>query len=241
VPVQLGKPTSYGFTLPVIRHALTRERYTRLTERGRLLDFGCGNGANTILFAPDFGSVVGVDVEPARVEEARASAASRGVPNVEYSVYDGERLPFPDGSFDCVVSFEVIEHTRDDRAALAEIARVLKPGGLFCGSVPNKYYLMETHGFNLPFADRIPYSRVPLMNLLPRWFYDRYGNANIYTRRRFCAMLTEAGFSKLDTSYIPPPFDKVNDQTLQKVLRSAYARLPDFMGVSIFFAAEAPT
>ena len=240
MPVQLGKPTSYGFTLPVIRHGLTRERYGRLASRHRLLDFGCGNGADTILFAPDFSAVVGVDVEPARVEEARASAGSRGVSNVEYSVYDGERLPFPDGSFDCVVSFEVIEHTRDDRAALSEIARVLKPGGLFCGSVPNKYYLMETHGFDLPLADRIPYSRVPLMNLLPRWFYRRYGNANIYTRRQFSEMLRDAGFSKLDTGYIPPPFDKVNDETLQRLLRSAYARLPEFMGVSIFFAAEAP-
>ncbi|HYQ04304.1 MAG TPA: class I SAM-dependent methyltransferase [Polyangiaceae bacterium] len=241
MPVQLGKPTSYGFTLPVIRHGLTAARYRRLAQRNRLLDFGCGNGANTILFAPDFASVVGVDVEPERVAEARESAKNRGVSNVEYSVYDGARLPFPDGSFDCVVSFEVIEHTRDDRAALAEIARVLKPGGLFCGSVPNKYYLMETHGFNLPLADRIPYSRVPLMNLLPRWFYDRYGNANIYTQKQFTRMLRNAGFTDLDTGYIPPPFDKVNDLTVQKFLRSAYSYLPDFMGVSIFFAAAAPT
>jgi len=238
VPVQIGTPTSYGFTLPVIRHALTEQRYPRLAARDRLLDFGCGNGANTILFAPDFANVVGVDVESERVSEARANAAERGIENLEYRVYDGERLPFDDHSFDCVVSFEVLEHTRDDRAALAEIARVLKPGGLFCGSVPNKYYLMETHGFNLPLADVIPYQRVPFMNLLPRAFYDRFGNANIYTRRQFTAMLSAAGFTQLDTGYIAPPFDKVGQPLLQSALRSVYARLPDFMGVSIFFAAQ---
>jgi ubiquinone/menaquinone biosynthesis C-methylase UbiE len=239
VPVQIGTPTSYGFTLPVIRHALTEPYYGRLVSRERLLDFGCGNGANTILFAPDFAAVVGVDVEVERVGEARANAAERGVSNLEYCVYGGERLPFADHSFDCVVSFEVLEHTRDDRAALAEIARVLKPGGLFCGSVPNKFYLMETHGFNLPLSDVIPYQRVPFMNLLPRAFYDRFGNANIYTRRQFRSMLGASGFSRIDTKYIAPPFDKVSHPMLQKALRSAYSKLPDFMGVSIFFAAQA--
>jgi len=240
VSVQLGKPTSYGYTLPAIRHALTQAQYPRLQARGKLLDFGSGNGANTVLFAPDFASVVGVDVEPERVAEAQATAQSRGVTNLEYLVYDGQRLPFPDHSFDCVVSFEVIEHTADDRAALREIARVLKPGGLFCGSVPNKFYLMETHGFDLPLADIIPYSRVPFMNLLPRAFYKRFGNANIYTRQEFVGMLEDAGFSVAATDYIKPPFDKVNNETAQRLLRSAYAALPAFMGVSIFFATEGP-
>ncbi len=239
VSVQLGKPTSYGYTLPAIRHALTQAHYPRLRARGKLLDFGCGNGANTVLFAPDFQSVAGVDVEPERVAEARATARSRGASNLDYSVYDGKRLPFPDHSFDCVVSFEVIEHTLDDRAALAEIARVLKPGGLFCGSVPNKFYLMETHGFDLPLARFIPYSRVPFMNLLPRAFYERFGNANIYTRRQFVGMLGEAGFQSISSSYIRPPFDKVSQPTVQRLLRAGYAALPDFMGVSIFFASEA--
>ncbi len=240
MPVQLGKPTSYGYTLPVIRHGLTTARYARVRERARLLDFGCGNGANTVLFAPDFATVIGMDVEPERVDEARANAKQSGITNLEYSVYDGERLPLPDHSIDCVVSFEVIEHTKDDRAALRDIARVLKPGGLFCGSVPNKFYLMETHGFDLPFANVIPYSRVPLMNLLPRSFYRRFGNAEIYTRRQFTLLLAEAGFSDIETEYIRPPFDKVNSPVLQRALRTAYARLPDFMGVSIFFAGQAP-
>ena len=237
--VQLGKPTSYGYSLPVIRHGLAQARYTRVGTRGKLLDFGSGNGANTVLFAPDFETVLGVDVEPERVCEARANAEQRGLTNLEYSLYDGEHLPLADHSVDCVVSFEVIEHTRDDRAALREIARVLKPGGLFCGSVPNKFYLMETHGFDLPFADVIPYSRVPLMNLLPRSFYKRYGNAAIYTRRELSSLLAFAGFSKIETEYIRPPFDKVESARLQRALRAAYARLPDFMGVSIFFAAQA--
>jgi ubiquinone/menaquinone biosynthesis C-methylase UbiE len=239
VAVQLGQPTSYGFTLPVIRHELCQGHYPRLRARERLLDFGCGNGANTVLFAEDFARVVGVDVESGRVAEANANAQQRGRANLEYEVYDGMRLPFPDHSFDCVVSFEVIEHTLDDRAALREIARVLKPGGLFCGTVPNKFYLMETHGFNLPFANVIPYQRVPLMNLLPKAFYDRFGNAQIYTRNQFEGMLREAGFAKLDTSYIRPPFDKAR-RSLQSALRSLYAALPDFMGVSIFFAGELP-
>ena len=85
----------------------------------------------------------------------------------------GESLPYPSGCFDLVLSHEVIEHVQDDRAAVAEMIRVLRspdlasgqPGGrivLFC---PNRWYPVETHG--VYWRGRYRFGNVPLINYLP--------------------------------------------------------------------------
>ena len=98
----------------------------------RVLDLGCRSGALTRHFLED-NSVVGLDVDANALEKAAALGIEPVRANVE------ETLPFDDGSFDAVVAGELLEHLQFPDALVAEIRRVLRPGGVLAGSVPNAF------------------------------------------------------------------------------------------------------
>ena len=75
------------------------------------------------------GSVTGIDMTPAMLAKAREAAAEMGAANVEFVEAEAERLPFPDESFDVVISNGVIDLVPDKDAVFDEIDRVLRPGG----------------------------------------------------------------------------------------------------------------
>jgi arsenite methyltransferase len=75
------------------------------------------------------GHVTGIDMTPEMLAKARAAAAAMGAANVEFVEADAERLPFPDASFDVVISNGVIDLIPDKDAVFAELHRVLIPGG----------------------------------------------------------------------------------------------------------------
>ncbi|CAM5430900.1 MULTISPECIES: methyltransferase domain-containing protein [Streptomyces] len=98
----------------------------------RILDVGCGPGtitADLAALVPD-GRVTGVDRAPGILEQARATAAGRGVPNVDFAVADVHALDFPDETFCVVHAHQVLQHVGDPVGALREMARVTRPGGL---------------------------------------------------------------------------------------------------------------
>ncbi|MGK4007180.1 class I SAM-dependent methyltransferase [Sorangium sp. So ce1036] len=105
--------------------------------RGRLLDVGCGDKPYERLFRPHVREYLGVEHQA--TFDATA-AVSRGKADV---LYDGERLPFPDASFDTVLSVQVLEHTPEPGALVAEMARVLRPDGLLILSAPFSFRLHE--------------------------------------------------------------------------------------------------
>jgi SAM-dependent methyltransferase len=97
----------------------------------RVLDVGTGTGHTAFAVAPHVASVVGLDLTPEMVEQARVLQAQRGIANVTFEVGDGLALPFDDGSFDAVTNRQSLHHYADPARAVAEAARVLKPGGSF--------------------------------------------------------------------------------------------------------------
>ena len=237
--LEIGVPTEYGF-------ALAQQRFDGATPHIRpgaqsLLDVGCGNGANTALFTQIMPRVVGIDVEPERLATARQYAREHGLDNVEYEMTDGRVILCADDSFDHVTCFDVLEHVDDEQQVLGEIARVLRPGGRLTISVPNKWYLMEIHGFRLK-PQRIPWNRVPLLSWLPTPVHERYAHARIYTKRRILATLDQAGFDVLAHEYAMPPFDLVGKSWARRLLTATFtalARTPlRVIGLRHFILAE---
>ena len=98
----------------------------------RVLDLGSGAGTDSLVAAqmvgPE-GSVAGIDMTPEMLSKARAAASELGLGNVEFVETVAESLPFPDASFDVVISNGVIDLIPDKEAVFGEIHRVLVPGG----------------------------------------------------------------------------------------------------------------
>jgi ubiquinone/menaquinone biosynthesis C-methylase UbiE len=133
----------------------------------QILDVGCGTGyllGQLAARAPQAGALAGIDAAPAMIEVAR-SAATDG--RVRFVVGTAERLPWPDRTFDLVVSTTSFDHWADQRAGLAQCARVLAPGG----------YLVLADLFSVL--------------LLPTLLAGRRGKAR--TKRRATQLLTAAG------------------------------------------------
>jgi SAM-dependent methyltransferase len=104
----------------------------RLEPGEQVLDLGCGAGTDSLVAAqmvgPE-GRVTGIDMTPEMLAKARSAAGELGAANVEFVEAEAERLPFPDRSFDVVISNGVIDLVPDKDAVFAELFRVLRPGG----------------------------------------------------------------------------------------------------------------
>jgi SAM-dependent methyltransferase len=96
---------------------------------GRLLDIGTGTGRVLELLAPRISQGIGVDASKAMLALARARLARPGLDHCSVRLADMYRLPFPDASFDLAVLQMVLHYAEDPPGVLAEVARVLQPGG----------------------------------------------------------------------------------------------------------------
>jgi SAM-dependent methyltransferase len=161
-----------------------RYHWLGLRPGERLLDFGCGGGRHTFEAMKRGGVVTALDMDSealagaaawvtAMLQEDKETAGSGGQGHVVKG--DGTSLPFPDGSFDRVIAAEVLEHVPDDTVVLAELARVLRPGGVIAVTVP-RYY---PEGLNWALSEE--YHRVA------------GGHVRIYRRRQLCNRLRGAG------------------------------------------------
>ena len=104
----------------------------RLRDADRVLDVGCGPGTITVDLACRVprGDVIGLDAAGDVLEAARQEAGRQGRPNVRFEAGDVYHLAFADATFDVVHAHQVLQHLADPVAALAEMRRVCRPGGL---------------------------------------------------------------------------------------------------------------
>jgi ubiquinone/menaquinone biosynthesis C-methylase UbiE len=113
----------------------------------RVLDLGCGGGHVSYRAAPHVREIVACDLTPDMLAQVKSTAAERGLNNIVTQQAAAERLPFPDGSFDVVLSRFSAHHWNDFEAGLREARRVLKRGGraLFADCVSPAHPLLDTH------------------------------------------------------------------------------------------------
>lgn len=138
---------------------------------GHVLDYGCGDGSFLARIAKRCVTRTGVDIDPEKIKKASCGTGIRAI-----HIRPGEPLPFEDGTFNTVVFQEVIEHVADERAILAELTRVLAPGGILLLTTPHRGLLTFLDPGNLKFA--MPrFHRFIHVTLLRRkeYYEERFG------------------------------------------------------------------
>ncbi len=153
-------------------------------QGSRVLEVGCGLGMYTRQYRARFSArVEAFDVEFDRVRQARA-----GTPHALIAA--GEAMPYRSDIFDVVISNEVIEHVADDRATVAEMVRVCRPGGRIVIFCPNRWYPVEQHGHY--WQGEYHFGNTPLINYLPDRWRDRLApHVRTYTRRGLLRLVAD--------------------------------------------------
>jgi ubiquinone/menaquinone biosynthesis C-methylase UbiE len=116
-----------GSTLQIVGEELTEAADVRALHT--VLDVAAGNGNATLAAARRFATVTSTDYVPALLDGGRRRAEAEGFSNITFEVADAEALPYPDASFDIVLSTFGVMFAPDHQRAAAELSRVCKPGG----------------------------------------------------------------------------------------------------------------
>ena len=181
---------------------------------GKVFEIGVGLGAYLSRLANDAEQAIGLDVE---LERSRA--AHQHVDQVLCGV--GEFLPFPENSFDLILSNEVLEHVQDDFKSVQEMVRTLKPGGrmiLFC---PNRGYPFETHG--IYWRGKYKFGNIPLVNYLPeRWRNKLAPHVRAYLSRQLKQRFAGLPVKIIQQEIIFGAYDNIIERrpSLGKIIRA---------------------
>ena len=168
---------------------------------GTILENGCGVGMYVEHLSPFGGTVVGLEYDFERTVDAHQSS-----PHILNAA--GEFLPLPAGTFDLILSHEVLEHVQDDRAAIREMLRVLKPGGraiIFC---PNRGYPFETHG--IYWKGKYYFGNKLFVNYLPRSLRDRLApHVRVYSKSDMRNLFEELPMKLIEQTVIFGAYDNI--------------------------------
>ncbi len=205
-------------------------------SRGHILENGCGVGMYVEHLSAFGGTVIGLEYDFERAREAHARS-----PHILNAA--GEFLPLPSSTFDLILSHEVIEHVQDDRAAVREMIRALKPGGravIFC---PNRGYPFETHG--IYWKGEYHFGNKLFVNYLPRtWRNALAPHVRVYSAGDLEALFADLPVTFVERTIIFGAYDNIIARfgVLGKVLRSLLQFLEKtplkVFGLSHFWVVE---
>jgi ubiquinone/menaquinone biosynthesis C-methylase UbiE len=197
----LGTPDSFARVeahryreQPWMHETFEFERYAGKS----VLEVGVGLGTDHAQFARAGARMTGVDLTPRCIELTKARFAQEGLES-NLLVMDAERLEFEDASFDAVFSFGVLHHVADPDRALAEIRRVLRPGGTFAGAWYNKHsaFYARILAERLIRGDARAESIGDRLSRVEHSTTDAKPLVRLLTSRELRSMLARAGFSEI--------------------------------------------
>lgn len=178
-----AKPAVRAFRRHLVRRIVAA---TGLDRSRRVLSLGCGIGDTELLLAPHAAELVGVDLSPAAIRQARADAQRAGVTNVRFLAGDWQTLDWRPRSFDVILAVFLLHHLPD--AAIGELARraaaLLKPGGVFYSLDPSRYRLSGALGRLLVPGLMRKYRSPDERELAPRETCEAFRRAGFEVRMR---------------------------------------------------------
>jgi SAM-dependent methyltransferase len=177
---------------------------------------GCGLGS----YAAQIGARFKARVEALDIEPERVAVARRQTPRA--LVAAAEHLPYASNVFDVVISNEVLEHVRDDRAAAREMVRVTKPHGTIIVFCPNRWYPFETHGHY--WHGVYHFGNTPLINYLPDvWRNKLAPHVRAYTGRGIQRLFADLPVRVVKHTRIFGGYDNIAQRApaLAKLMRAA--------------------
>ncbi len=207
---------------------------TRL--KGKVFVDGCGIGMYLGRLAQDANQAIGLDIELERTIEARQLSS-------QVICGAGEQLPFPTDSFDLILSHEVLEHVQDDRKAIEEIVRTLRPGGRLVLFVPNRGYPFETHG--IYWQGKYHFGNIPLVNYLPDQWRNRLApHVRVYSRASLRRLFAGLPVRQVNQTIIFGAYDNIIARRpgVGKLLRTVLQKMEQtplqIFGLSHFWVVE---
>lgn len=123
------------------KHLFSYEYITTILPSDyNILEIGCGEGYGSYLISKYFRNIIALDNNKETID---CAIKKYQAPNLKFIYYEGEILPFDDSSFDAVIAFQVIEHIKNDKAFVQQVVRILKDGGQFIATTPDKTYRLK--------------------------------------------------------------------------------------------------
>ncbi|MFT3907926.1 MAG: class I SAM-dependent methyltransferase [Ferruginibacter sp.] len=194
-PEQLSENTSEHLH----RYALALQ----FCENKAVLDIASGEGYGSNLLAKKARLVAGVDIDNETILRAKEKYKQA---NLEFKTGSADKIPYPDHSFDVVISFETLEHHDRHEEMMAEVKRVLKPGGLCVISTPDKLVYSDKKNYKNPFHVKELYKE-EFRGLLKKYF----SGVSIFRQQFFSGSLIVPDKSNAnDLKYYRGDFNAVN-------------------------------
>ncbi|MBI3417293.1 MAG: class I SAM-dependent methyltransferase [Verrucomicrobia bacterium] len=211
--VGCSRDASCRKTLSVFKNKLSK--LSPLTGQ-RVLDVGCGEGSFTLAVTAGFAEVHAIDVQEPGLAKFRERVS--GDARFHIQSMSASAMTFPDRFFDTIISIETLEHIPDLAGAVAEFARVTRPGGECLITVPNRWFPFENHGMKI--GGREFARRIPLLPYVPP-LHDRLSLARVFTVRTLDRLFLANGFSRVALDYLWPTFEH-GGNSLQPLLKPLF-------------------
>jgi SAM-dependent methyltransferase len=194
----------------------------------KFLDCGCGGGAYVFELIDGLGlDAYGIEIEEEKVRRAQMHSKhgrriTRG---------DTQNLAMDSASWDYVMLNEVLEHVPDDRAAIREAHRILRPGGIAFIFSPNRWYPFETHGVISRRSNRLLPHWIPFIPFLPVSVGEKYFKywARNYGQAELRRLLVSAGFEIVEHSFVWQTLEGISGwnpvflRPVKPILRTVFA------------------